>query len=74
MQEYGMIQEAENLLTRVLEETCEQIRKLKATLYHIDHDHKNKEHNLHIDRRNAILRETDFNLSTCQGTLHPDAS
>lgn len=69
-----MIQEAENVLTRVLMETCEQIRKLKATLYRIDSDYENKERNLHIDHHNVALKETDFNLGTCQDTLHPNTS
>ncbi|KYN28924.1 Tektin-1 [Trachymyrmex cornetzi] len=62
LKEREVIQGAENLLDRILKNTCEQIRKLKATLYHIDHDLKNKENNLHIDRRNVTLKETDFNL------------
>lgn len=69
-----MIQEAENLLARILDEICEEIRKMKATLYHIDNDHENKECNLHIDRRNVALKESDFNLNTCQGTLYPNIS
>lgn len=68
LEERGMIQKAESFLGRILEETCEQIRKLKATLYHIDRDLENKESNLHIDRRNIALKETDFNLNTCCDT------
>lgn len=75
LKEREMIQEAENLLARVLEEICEEIRKMKATLYYIDNDYENKECNLHIDRCNVALKETDFNLNTCtQGTLHPNTS
>ncbi|KYQ56708.1 Long-chain fatty acid transport protein 4 [Trachymyrmex zeteki] len=62
LKEREVIQGAENLLDRILKKTCEQIRKLKATLYRIDHDLENKENNLHIDRRNVTLKETDFNL------------
>ncbi|EFN78826.1 Tektin-1 [Harpegnathos saltator] len=68
--ECEMIQEAENLLARVLEEICEQIRKSKAALYRIDNDHENKECNLHIDRRNMALKKIDFDLNICQATLH----
>ncbi|XP_028049591.2 tektin-1 [Monomorium pharaonis] len=74
LKEREVIQRAENLLDRILKETCEQIRKLKATLYHIDQDLKNKESNLCIDRRNVTLRETDFNLSPCHRTSCIDKS
>lgn len=62
LKEREVIQGAENLLGQILKDTCEQIRKLKATLYYIDHDLENKESNLRIDRRNVTLKETDFNL------------
>ncbi|XP_039303275.1 tektin-1 isoform X1 [Solenopsis invicta] len=68
LKEREVIQESENLLDRILKKICEQIRKLKATLYHIDRDLENKEINLRIDRRNLTLRETDFNLSIYHGT------
>jgi len=74
LKEYEVIQGAENLLDRILKNTCEQIRKLKATLYHIDHDLKNKEDNLYIDRRNVTLKETDFNLSIYHDTSLLDNS
>lgn len=74
LKEREVIRGAESLSGRVLKETLEQIRKLKATLYHIDRDLKDKESNLHIDRRNVTLKETDFNLSIHQGTLHLDKS
>lgn len=74
LKEREVIQGAGNLLDRILKETCEQIRKLKATLYHIDHDLENKESNLRIDRRNVTLKETDFNLSIYHGTSCLDKS
>lgn len=74
LKEREVIQGAENLLDRILKKTCEQIRKLKATLYRIDHDLENKENNLHIDRRNVTLKETDFNLSIYHGTSPLDKS
>ncbi|XP_014489348.1 PREDICTED: tektin-1 [Dinoponera quadriceps] len=72
LKEREMIKEAENLLGRVVGEICEKIRKLKATLYHIDNDQENKECNLQIDRRNVALKNTDFNLNTCQSILYPN--
>ncbi|XP_011251049.2 tektin-1 [Camponotus floridanus] len=74
LKEREVIQRAENLLDRIWKETNEQIRKLKATLYYIDHDLENKDTNLHIDRRNIILKETDFHLSIYHDTLPLDKS
>ncbi|KYM93880.1 Tektin-1 [Cyphomyrmex costatus] len=74
LKEREVIQGAENLVDRILRKTYEQIRKLKATLYCIDHDLENKENNLHIDRRNVTLKETDFNLNIYHGTSPLDKS
>ncbi|XP_067217319.1 tektin-1 [Linepithema humile] len=74
LEERGMIQKAESSLGRILGEICEQIRKLKATLYHIDRDLENKECNLYIDRRNIVLKETDFDLNTSYSTSCLDKS
>jgi len=74
LKEREVIRGAEKLLDLILKETCEQIRKLKATLYNIDHDLENKESNLRIDRRNVTLKETDFNLSIYHGTSCLDKS
>lgn len=74
LKEREVIQRGENLLDRICKETDEQIRKSKATLYYIDHDLENKESNLHIDRRNIILKETNFNLNTYHSTSPLDKS
>lgn len=64
----------ENLLVRTLEQTQEQIRRLKASLYYMDHDLEDKENNLRIDRHNLTLRETNMNLSIYHGTSRLDPS
>lgn len=74
LKEREVIRRAVNLLDRIWKETGEQIRKSKATLYYIDRDLENKESNLHIDRRNLIMKETDFNLSIYHGTSPLDKS
>lgn len=74
LKEREIIQKAENLLDQMWKENGEQIRKTKATLYYIDHDLENKESNLHIDRHNINLKETDFNLSIYHGTSPLDKS
>lgn len=69
-----MIKGAEILLTRILEQTQEQIRRLKATLYYMDHDLEDKENNLRIDKHNLTLKETSLNLSLYHGTSRLDPS
>ncbi|KAL6431396.1 hypothetical protein ACFW04_007197 [Cataglyphis niger] len=74
LKEREAIQKAESLLDQMWKENGEQIRKTKATLYYIDRDLENKESNLHIDRHNINLKESDFNLSIYHGTLPLDKS
>lgn len=61
-------------MQRILEETCEQIRRLKAALYGIDQDLKNKEDSLRIGRYNMALKEIDLNLNIYHGTSRLDTS
>ncbi|XP_020284852.1 tektin-1 isoform X2 [Pseudomyrmex gracilis] len=75
LKERETIQTADNFLSRVSEETCEQIRKLKATLHCIDRDLENKKCNLCIHRHTMSLKETDFDLNTHRDAhLHRDKS
>ena len=74
LKECEVIKGVENLLVRTLEQTQEQIRRLKATLYYMDHELENKENNLHIDKYNLTLKETSLNLSTYHGTSRLDPS
>ncbi|KAI4488541.1 hypothetical protein M0802_011544 [Mischocyttarus mexicanus] len=74
LKECDVIKGTEILLTRILEQTHEQIRKLKATLYYMDHDLEDKENNLRIDKHNLTLKETSLNLSLYHGTSRLDPS
>ncbi|XP_031848349.1 tektin C [Nomia melanderi] len=74
LKECEVIKGVENLLVRTLEQTQEQIRRLKATLYYMDHDLEDKENNLRIDRHNLTLKETSLNLSIYHGTSRLDPS
>lgn len=74
LKECEVIMGVENLLVRTLEQTQEQIRRLKASLYYMDHDLEDKENNLRIDRHNLTLRETNMNLSIYHGTSRLDPS
>ena len=64
----------ENLLVRILEQTQEQIRRLKSTLYFMDHDLEDKDNNLKIDNHNLSLKETSYNLSLYHGNAPLDPS
>lgn len=74
LKECDVIKGSENLLTRTLEQTHEQIRRLKSTLYYMDHDLEDKENNLRIDKHNLTLNETSLNLSLYHGTSRLDPS
>ncbi|KAK9301060.1 hypothetical protein QLX08_006404 [Tetragonisca angustula] len=74
LKECEVIKGVENLLVRTLEQTQEQIRRLKATLYYMDHELEDKENNLRIDKYNLTLKETSLNLSTYHGTSRLDPS
>lgn len=73
-QECKGIKCADQLMSKIVEQTTEQIRRLKSTLYHIDHDLEDKENNLRIDRHNSTLKETSLNLSIYHGKSTLNAS
>ncbi|XP_068970245.1 tektin-1 [Bombus flavifrons] len=74
LKECEVIKGVESLLVRTLEQTQEQIRRLKATLYYMDHELEDKENNLRIDKHNLTLKETNLNLSIYHGTSRLDPS
>ncbi|KOC67219.1 Tektin-1 [Habropoda laboriosa] len=74
LKECDVVKGAENLLVRILEQTQEQIRRLKATLYYMDHELEDKENNLRIDKHNLTLKETSLNLSIYHGISRLDPS
>lgn len=73
-QECEGIKCADRLMSKTLEQTEEQLRRVKAALYFIDHDLEDKENSLRIDRYNSTLKETSLNLSIYCGKSALDAS
>lgn len=70
--EHDVIQGARLLLHRVLDETKEQIRRLKAMMYLLDRDLSNKEASLHIDEQNLQLKESQMDLKIYEGNVPLD--
>lgn len=65
--ELEVIEGCKLLLAKVLEETNEQIRRLKAMMYLLDRDLCNKEMSLHIDQQNLQMRENQMDMKIYQG-------
>ncbi|XP_063225967.1 tektin-1 [Bacillus rossius redtenbacheri] len=65
--EIEIIEGAEALLVRTLEQTQEQLRSLRSTKYFLDRDNEQKSAALGIDRLCTELRVTDLGLSTYHG-------
>lgn len=60
------------MLTRMQEQTKEQLRQLRATRHLIDRELHDLDAAIKIDEINRDLRETSLNLSIYQGNqLHP---
>ncbi|GLH01676.1 hypothetical protein R5R35_006637 [Gryllus longicercus] len=71
--EADTINGALSLLQRTLEQTKEQIRSLRSTVYFIDRDHEDKSRSLEIDEECMKLKETNLNLSMYHGYSRLDA-
>lgn len=54
-------------LLQVLEETNEQIRRLRGMMYLLDGDLSNKEKTLHIDEQNLLLKEKQLDMHVYEG-------
>lgn len=67
LKEIEIIEGAQNLLTRTLEQANEQIRRLKSTIYFMDRDLEDKGNVLKIDEHNLRLKQTSLNLSMYHG-------
>lgn len=65
--ELDVIEGCKQLLVKILEETNEQIRRLKSMMYQLDRDLANKEVSLHIDQQNLQLRENQMDLKIYNG-------
>lgn len=70
--ELDVIEGCKQLLAKILEETNEQIRRLKAMMYLLDRDLANKEVSLHIDQQNLQLREKQMDMKIYQGNAPLD--
>ncbi|XP_066601670.1 tektin-1 [Prorops nasuta] len=70
------IKAAESTIIRTLEQTQEQIRRLKALMYSLDRDLQNKDSSLRIDKRNLLIKENSINLNLYCGktTLTPSTA
>ncbi|XP_055372964.1 tektin-1 [Condylostylus longicornis] len=66
-QELRTINGCQALLEKTLNQTNEQIRRLKATLYLLDRDLSAKDKSLRIDETNLSLRENQQQLSVFHG-------
>lgn len=58
------------LLFRVHEQSLEQVRKLKAILYHMNHDLQGKEYNLKIHQENLNSKESCLDPNVRQGKFN----
>lgn len=60
------------ILEKLCDETIEQIRKLRATIYLLDRDLENKESSLQIDQQNLVLRENQIDMKIYEGRMNLD--
>ncbi|CAD7083520.1 unnamed protein product [Hermetia illucens] len=67
--ELKVIQGCQVLMDRTLQETTEQIRRLRATIYLLDRDLSNKDISLQIDESNLLLRENQMEMSVYRGKI-----
>ncbi|XP_044733184.1 tektin-1 [Chrysoperla carnea] len=65
--EYEVIESVQQMLRRTLEQTQEQIRRIKSTFYLIDRDLEDKENALKIDELNTKLTEKSTSLRVYHG-------
>lgn len=72
--ELQTIEGSQSLLTRVLQQANEQVRRLRSTLYFMDRDLEDKSNVLEIDGHNCSLKETSLNLSMYHGFTPLNAS
>lgn len=65
--EIEVIEGAQVLMKRILEQAHEQIRRLKSTIYFMDRDLEDKDNVLKLDGHNLNLDQHSFNLSMYHG-------
>lgn len=71
-QEIRVIYSCQEMLDRALNETVEQIRRLRATVYLLDRDLSNKGKSLSIDELNLTLRSNQGQLHVYEGKIPLD--
>lgn len=72
LKEREVIEGAQSLLERSMEQVNEQLRRLRALIYSLVKDLNSKAGVLTIDRHNRGLKETSLNLSLYHGTTPLD--
>jgi len=72
LKEIQVIEGAQAMLVRVLEQVNEQIRRLRAMTYTLIRDLESKDNVLVIDKHNLTLKETSLNLSIYHGSAPLD--
>ncbi|XP_023021555.1 tektin C [Leptinotarsa decemlineata] len=65
--ELQVIEGGRSLLNRTLEQSNEQVRRLRSTVYFMDRDLEDKGNVLKIDQHNSALTNTSLNLSIYHG-------
>ena len=69
--ELELLRAVESMITRMQEQTKEQLRQLRATRHLIDRELHDLDAAIKIEEMNRDLRETSLNLSIYQGhNLH----
>lgn len=66
--EIVVIKGCQSLVGKTLEQTTEQIRRLRATIYLLDRDIANKSRSLQIDETNLSLRENQMDMRIYEGS------
>lgn len=69
LKERQVIEGAQSLLNRTLEQVVEQLRRLRALIYTLVTDLNQKSEVIAIDKHNRGLQETSLNLSLYHGKL-----
>lgn len=67
-----VIENCQILLEKTLDETKEQIRRLRAIIYLLDRDLSNKEKSHQIDKTNLSLRHNQMEMNIYNGALPLD--
>lgn len=65
--ELAVVKGCQELLNKTLEETTEQIRRIRAINYLLDRNLYEKEKSIEIDENNLKLRENQLGLSIYEG-------